>query len=66
MVLIMPLPTVAEIKQKRAEYARIDKTIKGLLLFVIPTVYLTHAYPDRVTICKDIRTINERLSEAGI
>jgi hypothetical protein len=62
----MALPSMAEIKARRAEYARIDKTVKGLLLFIIPTVYLTHAYPTRSAICKDIATINERLSEAGI
>jgi hypothetical protein len=60
------IPSREELKQRKIEYAPVEKQMKKLFRFIIPTVYVSYIYPERKAICKDIKTINEKLSEAGI
>ena len=60
------IPSGKELKQRKVEYAPTEKVMKKLFTFIIPTVYVTYIYPQRNQICKDIKTINQKLTEAGI
>jgi hypothetical protein len=60
------LPSREELRKRKEEYAPIESRMKKLFRFIIPTVYVSYIYPERKAICKDIKTINEKLSEAGI
>lgn len=60
------VPSVKELKKRKEEYAPVEKQMKKLFTFIIPTVYTAYIYPDRRSICKDIKTINQRLTEAGV
>lgn len=60
------IPSREELRERKKEYAPTEKMMKKLFTFIIPTVYTAYIYPDRNSICKDIKTINQRLSEAGI
>jgi hypothetical protein len=60
------IPSRAELKQRKVEYEPTEKMMKKLFTFIIPTAYTAYIYPERNAICKDIKTINEKLSEAGI
>lgn len=60
------IPSRTELKEAKEEFAPTEKVMKKLFTFIIPTVYTAYLYPERKALCKDIKTINQRLTEAGI